>query len=104
MLVSSCGSFIASRRISNVISFSISFCAFTGPIENARKTIREKIIKKGCDYMFANPIDIPGQGFGPSVHNEGWLFDKIRMETHIPKTSKIDIANKIITQIISVDK
>ena len=82
----------------------VGFCAFTGPIENARKTIKDKIIKKGCDYMFANPIDIEGQGFGPSAKNEGWLFDKLNMESHIPRTSKIDIANKIITQIISVKK
>ena len=81
----------------------VGFCAFTGSIENARKTIKDKIIKKGCDYMFANPIDIAGQGFGPTAQNEGWLFDNIKMETHIQKTSKIDIANKIITQIISVN-
>ena len=82
----------------------VGFCAFTGPIQNARKTIKDKIIKKGCDYMFANPIDIAGQGFGPSAKNEGWLFDKIDMENHIQITSKIDIANKIITQIISSNK
>ena len=82
----------------------VGFCAFTGPIQNARKTIKDKIIKKGCDYMFANPIDIAGQGFGPSAKNEGWLFNKINMENHIKLTSKIDIANKIITQIISSNK
>jgi len=80
----------------------VGFCAFTGPIQNARKNIKDKIIQKGCDYMFANPIDIEGQGFGPSAKNEGWLFDKLNMENHITRTSKIDIANKIITQIISV--
>jgi len=42
----------------------IGFCAFTGSIEEARKSIREKIIQKGCDYLFANPIDLEGQGFG----------------------------------------
>jgi len=82
----------------------VGFCAFTGPLHNARKTIKDKIITKGCDYMFANPIDIAGQGFGPSSKNEGWLFDKINMENHIQITSKIDIANKIITQIISGNK
>ncbi len=82
----------------------VGFCAFTGSIQDARKTIKDKIIKKGCDYMFANPIDIAGQGFGPSTKNEGWLFDKINMENHIQITSKIDIANKIINQIVSVNK
>ena len=81
----------------------VGFCAFTGPIEKARKTIREKIRSKGCDFLFANPIDISGQGFGSSAQNEGWLFDEKEMEYHIEKTSKIDLANKLITQIISFD-
>ena len=82
----------------------VGFCAFTGSIEHARKIIREKIINKGCDYLFANPIDLEGQGFGYLAKNEGWLFDKREMEYHIEKTSKIDLANKLITQIISINK
>jgi len=66
--------------------------------------IKEKIIQKGCDYLFANPIDLPGQGFGFLSHNEGWLFDKQNMEHYIKKTSKIDLANKLITQIITFNK
>ena len=79
----------------------VGFSAFTGSIENARKKIKEKVIQKGCDYLFANPIDIKGQGFGPLAENEGWLFDKKNMEFHIDKTSKIDLANKLISQITS---
>ena len=55
---------------------------------------------KGCDLLFANPIDIEDQGFGPLAKNEGWLFDKENMENHIEKTSKIELANKLINQII----
>ncbi len=80
----------------------VGFCAFTGSIEKARITIKEKIIQKGCDYLFANPIDLEGQGFGFLAQNEGWLFDTENMEHHIKKTSKIDLANKLITQVISV--
>ncbi len=82
----------------------VGFCAFTGSIEDARITIKEKIIQKGCDYLFANPIDLEGQGFGFLAQNEGWLFDTTNMEHYIKKTSKIDLANKLITQIISVNK
>ena len=82
----------------------VGFCAFTGPIEEARTTIKKKIIQKGCDYLFANPIDLIGQGFGFLAQNEGWLFDTNNMELHINKTSKIDIANRLITQIISEKK
>jgi len=79
----------------------VGFCAFTGSIEEARIPIKEKIIQKGCDYLFANPIDLEGQGFGFLAQNEGWLFDRKNMEHYIKKTSKIDLANKLITQIIS---
>ncbi|MDC3118158.1 bifunctional phosphopantothenoylcysteine decarboxylase/phosphopantothenate--cysteine ligase CoaBC, partial [Prochlorococcus sp. AH-716-K03] len=40
----------------------VGFCAFTGSIKSARKIIKEKIIHKGCDFLFANPIDIEEQG------------------------------------------
>ena len=82
----------------------VGFCAFTGPIEEAREKIKKKIIKKGCDFLFANPIDLAGQGFGFWSQNEGWLFDEKTMEYHIRKTSKIDLANKLISQIISLKK
>ena len=80
----------------------LGFCAFTGSIENAKKTIKEKIINKGCDFIFANPIDIEGQGFGPLAKNEGWLFDKKNEQYYIEKTSKINLANNLINQIISI--
>ncbi|KGF96193.1 Phosphopantothenoylcysteine decarboxylase [Prochlorococcus marinus str. MIT 9302] len=82
----------------------VGFCAFTGSIEEARIIIKEKIFQKGCDYLFANPIDLEGQGFGFLAQNEGWLFDTKKMEFHIKKTSKIDLANQLITQIISEKK
>ena len=82
----------------------VGFCAFTGSIKNARKIIKEKIIHKGCDFLFANPIDIEEQGFGPLANNEGWLFDNRDMENYIKKTSKIELANNLINQIISTNK
>ena len=78
----------------------VGFCAFTGSFENAKKSIKNKIINKGCDYLFANPIDKEDQGFG-FLANEGWLFDTHNMEHYLEKTSKIELANNLITQIIS---
>ena len=82
----------------------VGFCAFTGSFESARKIIKEKIKFKGCDLLFANPIDIEDQGFGPLAKNEGWLFDKEDKENHFDKTSKIELANNLINQIISINK
>jgi len=66
----------------------VGFCAFTGSIDEARITIKKKIIQKGCDYLFANPIDLEGQGFGCLAQNEGWLFDTKNTEYHIKKHQK----------------
>ena len=82
----------------------VGFCAFTGSIKSARKTIKEKIKLKGCDLIFANPIDIEDQGFGALAKNEGWLFDKEDLEIHIDKSSKIELANNLINQIISTKR
>ena len=82
----------------------IGFCAFTGTLENLRETIKQKFKIKSCDLIFANPIDIAGQGFGEESENEGWLFDKKGLEYYIEKTSKLDLANKLINKIISIDK
>ncbi len=82
----------------------IGFCAFSGSLKNLRPIIKSKLDNKNCDLIFANPIDKEGQGFGYSVQNEGWLFDKNSMEFHIEKTSKLDLANKLINKIISIKK
>ena len=84
--------------------FFVGFCAFSGSLENLRPIIKNKLNSKNCDLIFANPIDIEGQGFGYPKQNEGWLFDKNTMEFHIKKTSKLDLANKLINKIISIDK
>ena len=82
----------------------LGFCAFTGSFKSARIKIKEKIEQKGCDFLFANPIDIQEQGFGALAKNEGWLFDKKDKEIYIEKTSKIELANNLINQIISTKK
>ena len=88
-----------SKKVNQVF---VGFCAFTGSIKEAQISIKEKILQKGCDYLFANPIDIEGQGFGFLAQNEGWLFDTKNREHYIKKTSKIDLANKLINEIISL--
>ena len=82
----------------------VGFCAFTGEFENLKSILKKKFEIKGCDYIFANPIDIEGQGFGHSSKNEGWLFDKDKMRFYFEKTTKIDLANNLINKIISINK
>ncbi len=93
---------VSSLKLKNQVF--VGFCAFTGTLENLRETIKQKFKIKGCDFIFANPIDIIGQGFGEGSENEGWLFDKKGLECYIEKSSKLDLANKLINRIISIDK
>ena len=93
---------IVNSKLNNQVF--IGFCAFTGSVKDLRPVIKKKFKLKGCDLIFANPIDLIGQGFGEKAMNEGWLFDNDEMEFHIEKTSKIDLANKLINKIISINK
>ena len=92
------------RELKRENQLFMGFCAFTGCLENLRTIVNQKFNTKGCDLIFANPIDIKGQGFGSESLNEGWLFDKKGTEHYIEKTSKLDLANKLINRIISIDK
>ena len=82
----------------------VGFCAYTGNHEDLRLTIKKKFSIKGCNFIFANPIDIDGQGFGIQADNGGWLFSESGIEQYIEKTSKVHLANQLISQIISFNK
>ena len=92
------------RTLKKAHQLFMGFCAFTGEFDNLRNIVKKKFEIKGCDLIFANPIDIEGQGFGYSSKNEGWLFDKNGMKFYLEKTSKIDLANNLINKIISINK
>ena len=92
------------RSLKKAHQLFLGFCAFTGELENLDDVLKKKFEIKGCDYIFANPIDIEGQGFGYSSKNEGWLFDKDGMRFYFEKTTKIDLANNLINKIISINK
>ena len=91
------------RSLKKAHQLFLGFCAFTGKFENLKSILKKKFEIKGCDYIFANPIDIEGQGFGYSSKNEGWLFDKDEMRFYFKKTTKIDLANNLINKIISIN-
>lgn len=73
----------------------IGFCAES---ENLEQFAKEKIIKKGCDYLVANDISRNDIGFGAD-ENEVLILDKNLKIEKIEKTSKINIAKKILELI-----
>lgn len=73
----------------------IGFCAES---ENLLNYAKEKIDKKGCDYLIANDISRKDIGFG-SDENEIYILDKNHNIKHFEKSSKQEIAKNILEYI-----
>ena len=59
---------------------------------------REKVRRKGCDWLFANPIDQPNAGFA-SPTNQGWLLGPGGQEIQLKPASKLAIAHQLLTAL-----
>ncbi len=81
----------------------LGFAALTGDdIEIKNQGISKKL-KKGCDLLFANPINRPGQGFEEDF-NSGWLLGPNEMVKSIPLTSKLALAHELLDIILEIKK
>ena len=63
-------------------------------LENAK----EKIQKKGCDFLVANDISRKDIGFSSDM-NEVYILDKNLKISHIERDTKLNIARKILEKI-----
>jgi phosphopantothenoylcysteine decarboxylase/phosphopantothenate--cysteine ligase len=59
---------------------------------------RAKWARKGCDLMFANPIDQAGAGFAGHT-NYGWLLGGAAGEQRLEPGSKLAIAQQLLTAL-----
>lgn len=73
----------------------VGFCAES---ENLIEYAKEKIQKKGCDFLIANDISRSDIGFS-SDYNEVYIVDKLLNVEKIEKTSKTQIAKKILEAV-----
>ncbi len=73
----------------------VGFCAES---ENLLENAKEKITKKGCDYLVANDISRKDIGFG-SDDNEVVILDKNGGMKRLEKSTKTVIARKILEYI-----
>ena len=73
----------------------IGFCAES---ENLIENAKEKIQKKGCDYLIANDISRTDIGFS-SDYNEVLILDRKGGMKKLEKASKADIAREILKEI-----
>lgn len=73
----------------------VGFCAES---ENLLENAKEKIAKKGCDYLIANDISRKDIGFS-SDYNEIYIFDKNGNSEKIERATKLEIADIILDRV-----
>ena len=73
----------------------LGFAAQSGDVLPAA---RAKWARKGCDLLFANPIDQDGAGFGVDT-NHGWLLGGSPGEQRLEPGSKLGIAQQLLTAL-----
>lgn len=83
------------ERRSGETPLIVGFCAES---EDLIKNAKEKIVKKGCDFLVANDISRKDIGFS-NDYNEVIILDKNGREFHVKRTSKAVIAKKILEKI-----
>lgn len=83
---------ISSKKSSQIV---VGFCAES---ENLIENAKEKILKKGCDFLIANDISRKDIGFS-SDYNEVTIFDKNGIIKKIERSSKNEIASRIFEVI-----
>lgn len=74
----------------------LGFAAYSG--DHAMAEVRAKFARKGCDLLFANPIDQPQAGFA-SATNAGWLLGSGDGATWFDPAPKLSIAHRLLSAL-----
>ncbi len=83
---------ISAKKTSQIV---VGFCAES---ENLLENAKEKIAKKGCDFLVANDISRKDIGFS-SDYNEVTILDSNGSMTKIDRADKVTVAHKIFEEI-----
>jgi phosphopantothenoylcysteine decarboxylase/phosphopantothenate--cysteine ligase len=86
---------VASRPFGQAI---LGFAAQSG---DGLAAAREKLRRKGCDWLFANPIDQPDAGFG-SPTNQGWLLGPGERCEPVGPASTLAIAHRLLSALLAL--
>jgi len=73
----------------------LGFAAHSGDV---LPQAQAKFARKGCDLLFANPIDRPGAGFA-AAGNQGWLLGPGDAVEPIAPQSKLAVAHRLLTAL-----
>ena len=71
---------------------------FAAETENVVANAREKLRRKGCDWLVVNDVSAEGVGFNHNT-NAVVILDRWGNETEIPLTTKEDIAFHILSKV-----
>lgn len=83
---------VAQRPVGQVV---LGFAAHTGDVLSQA---RAKLAQKGCDLLFANPIDVAGAGFAADT-NTGWLLDSRGAVEAIGPGTKLAVAHRLLDAV-----
>ena len=73
----------------------LGFAAHSGDV---LPQAQAKFARKGCDLLFANPIDQPNAGFGSST-NQGWLLGPGDAVERLELMGKLALAHRLVTAL-----
>ena len=74
----------------------LGFAAHSGDV---LPQAQAKFARKGCDLLFANPIDQPDAGFG-SPANQGWLLGPGDCVVRIEPMAKLALAHRLLDALL----
>ena len=89
---------ITNKRKNQIV---LGFTALTGNDDEIKKITALKKATKGCDLIFANPIDRSGQGLDSPL-NGGWLSGPNETMVPISTDSKLSIAHLLLDELIKL--
>jgi phosphopantothenoylcysteine decarboxylase/phosphopantothenate--cysteine ligase len=74
---------------------------FAAETEDVLANARAKLKAKNLDLIVANDVSRPGIGFD-AADNAGWLLYADGREVEIPRTSKAELAAKVLDAVVEL--
>lgn len=81
------------------LAFAGVLVGFAAETENLLANARDKLVRKGCDFVVANDVSQPGIGFDTS-DNEVTLVLPEGVTRPLPRASKLELAREIVREIV----
>ncbi|MBX3727889.1 MAG: bifunctional phosphopantothenoylcysteine decarboxylase/phosphopantothenate--cysteine ligase CoaBC [Candidatus Sumerlaeia bacterium] len=78
------------------------FVGFAAETENLLANARDKMRRKGFDLVVANPVSVPGAGFGTETNQATLVGEGLQRE--VPQTTKDLLALEILAEAVKLAK